>query len=85
MPRRSSMQVDGLGNAWFFWNAITNGLKKVYYQRVEPDGKKTFDWNGKLVDDNSSEQLSPVMGVNPDGKVLFFWVEKGAEGNCLYR
>ncbi|MCB9230167.1 MAG: hypothetical protein H6581_00770 [Bacteroidia bacterium] len=63
--------------AYYFWSAsLEDGTQKVFFQKLRPDGAKKVGFYGSMVGDRDSEQMSPVMAINRDSRVMVCWVKK---------
>lgn len=64
------------GYSYFFWNATegVNENKRVFYQKLRPDGLKKLNMDGVTVGDGRCEQECPVMSINNESRVLVCWV-----------
>lgn len=64
------------GYSYFFWNATGNGAgsKRVFYQKLRPDGLKKLNLDGMEIGDGTLDQHYPVMSINNESRVLVCWV-----------
>lgn len=73
-----SLIVDQEGRTHFVWNEKEyKGLRKSYTQTLNPQGQKKWDYSGKSLSKSESDQISPGIDINNDGKVLIIWGEGG--------
>lgn len=73
-----SMLINSKGYSYYLWNqtGLSSKGKKLYYQKLYPNGQKKFGSDGVRIGSSQLNQLQPVMAINPSAQVLLGWISQ---------